>query len=83
MEQKQFILIEGLYPNDILQNEHKQVGLWLTRAPADDGIINLVYKGSVVASFPASTVTVADIRAAADKILILIRSTNETNTTRF
>ncbi len=69
MEQKQFILIDGLYPNEILLNKHKQFGLWLTRAPVDEGIVNLIYKGSVVASFPESTVKVAEIRAAADKIL--------------
>ncbi len=69
MEQKQFILIDGLYPNEILLNKHKQFGLWLTRAPADANTINLTYRGSVVASFPTSTVKIAEIREAADKVL--------------
>ncbi len=69
MEQKQFILIDGLYPNEILLNKHKQFGLWLTRAPTDADIINLIYRGSVVASFPISTVKIAEIREAADKVL--------------
>lgn len=69
MEQKQYILIDGLYPNEVLLNKHKQFGLWLTRAPADTNIINLIYKGSAVASFPVSTVTIVEIRVAADKIM--------------
>ena len=78
MIQKQFILIDGQYPDDILQSEHKQFGLWLTRASADASIINLIYRGSAVASFPASTVTIAEIRAAADKVLAQIKMEGET-----
>ncbi len=48
---------------------HKDFGLWLTVAPGDTGIINLIYQGSAVASFPASIVTIREIREIADIII--------------
>ena len=60
---KQFIL------DGVLQPEHKRYGLWLTEAPADASIINLILKGSAVASFTARTVTISEIIKTADKIM--------------
>lgn len=77
-EQKQFILIDDLYPNEILLNKHKQFGLWLIRAPEDAGIVNLIYQGSVVASFPVSTAKVAEIRETADKVLYIRSEQDDT-----
>jgi hypothetical protein len=52
-----------------LKPEHRAAGLWLSPALADERIVNLIYKGSVKASFEADRVTVADIRTEADKVL--------------
>lgn len=54
----------------VLQPEHKQAGLWLTEAPEDTSIINLIYNGNVIASFPASTITATEIREIANGIMI-------------
>lgn len=55
--------------NDILTQEQRGFGLWVTEAPADPNIINLIGpNGSVVKSFnkPADP---ESIRKAADKAM--------------
>jgi len=56
-----------------LRPEHRAAGLWLSPAPADERIVNLIYQGSVKASFEADRVTIADIRTEADRVLWKIK----------
>lgn len=49
----------------ILTDEHKQFGIMICRAPANYNIINLLYKGHVIASFQDYQHTDTEIRASA------------------
>ncbi len=54
----------------ILKPEHQEAGLWLTNAPADPTILNMIRGGSVVKSWRVESVTFKEIIDEADKVLI-------------
>ena len=51
-----------------LSAHQQEIGLRLSVAPEDPGILNLIYEGSVKGSFPVQTVTLIEIQEAAYKV---------------